>query len=166
MHHGTQGMFPNANCENLKQSNSTKDTHESRQLLLSGVTNSYYNVTFLGLMMFIDSKQKTEIHSNKTKPQGFMFKPYGLMLHGQCSQAFVPHAHMLTSLQATCKHMLKSPQAACMLQAQKASASFNQGNRPSMRGYSMLSHKHGLLLFKDMCQIFLAQWIFLCGHCH
>ena len=33
MHHGTQGRFPNANCENLKQSNNTKDIHESRHLL-------------------------------------------------------------------------------------------------------------------------------------
>ena len=53
-----------------------------------------------------------------------------------CSQAFRPHAHMLTSLLATCNHMLKSPQATCMLQAQKASASF----QPRQQAHERLQH--------------------------
>ena len=49
-----------------------------------------------------------------------MFKPYGLMLHGQCSQAFRPHAHMLTGLQATCTHAHK-PSGHMQSHAQKPS---------------------------------------------
>ena len=97
-----------------------------------------------------------------------------LRLHVQALWAYASWT-MLTGLQATCTHAHK-PSGHMQAHAQKpsgymhassprASASFNQGNKP-MRSYSMLSHKHGLLLFKDMCQIFLAQWIFLCGHCH
>ena len=113
-------------------------------------------------MMFIDGKQKTEIHLNKTirlHVQALWAYASWTMLTGlqaTCTHAHRPSGHMHTCSQAFRPHAITCSKAlrlhACFKPKRLLQAS-NQGNRP-MRGYSMLSHKHGLLLFKDMFQIF------------
>lgn len=75
-------------------------------------------------MNFIGGKQNTEIHSNKTKPQGFMFKPWAYAswtmltgLQATCTHAHKPSGHMQAHAQkpSGCMHA-SSPKGFCKLQ--------------------------------------------------
>ena len=75
-------------------------------------------------MNFIGVKQNTEIHSNKTKPQGFMFKPWAYAswtmltgLQATCTHAHKPSGHMQAHAQkpSGCMHA-SSPKGFCKLQ--------------------------------------------------